>query len=401
MADQGNNGASLSIGTDPWSAAIGLVDTGLSAFMQGKTNSLQREMHDDEMRLSQQMFEANMANANEQARINRQFNHDEAQIAREYASVPEQLKRSRSMGVSDWAALGNDGQMVSAQSQIGVNGAFPGMPGIPQLQNPFIAGNFSNNVKSLADSLKSVKEAGKAGADTEKLYSMLGLDIANAKAQLEEKQIANSLAYTWGHLKNMAELKECFARTASLYKQADLFAKQGDLAKAESRLADARKAVEDVTKELRENERDIANKELNSFEEQKRHEWNKMDSEASKNYASAELDRETANRIHELLPSEKELQEKMVEHEGKKIELTEATKNKVLNEALSAFYGQQMDKLTMEQHRLMVHFAERKMEEEWVRLRDFNNMPQLLRWLGNIFGAVSAGAGAAAIKAGK
>ena len=237
------------------------------------------------------------------------FNASEAQKTREWNSVGSQLERGRQAGVPDWMTLGQPSTVASQASSY----APPSLVA-PQLSNP-LAGLAGSIGTSLSGGIKDLAEAGKAGADRQRVLKTLGLELANLDADLQTKNILNGFELTYGGAMRSAQLKVHYATVKNLTNQAEMYASQGLLNEANAVLAKLQQFTEKQNSRLKGYQADIAKQESESYQAMLQANLEKMASEvhankaqAAESYSAAELNRENANRIHELLPGEKNRQ---------------------------------------------------------------------------------------------
>ena len=336
--------------------------------------------------LSRAMFNANMNFQQEQADINRAFQDqqrryqnfwNEKMFARqnEWNSPANQVQLLQDAGINPSALYAGGsaspvGSTTAPSAVSGGSGAMPSAVSSPQMQNPFAAfTNISQVIKDFAD-------AGKLGAETKRLNSLLPREVENYILQNKDLEYSNELksydAYVSKNIKD-ARVRSAWQELTNLQLKAINTQSETDLNKAKSASERLSQLLTDEDINLKKSqviEMGIRNKNLQrSFDSQ----FATAISEQERNRAQASEARQSAREI--------ELRNFIEE------QLMHGSYNKVTGE----FTPGKIDALKMKLQRdynLSQSEAEDAVQEWKSIIGHQGTTDQFIRWLSTRFGKI-------------
>lgn len=229
------------------------------------------------------------------------FASNEAQIAREWNSLPNQMARAGDAGINPLAILGSTGAGGSTAQASPVS-ASVGLPSMSHMPNGIVdLAALSQVLMNRTQASKTGKETARYDEQVDALVSNIAADISLKKAQKDAQDIANDITRTYGKT-------EASFRCLKFFNEALKLAEDGKLAKAQRKVADATEALRKSEKETVDMERPLIKqrmeKEIELVGEQSKTEKSKQ----AVNYSEAELKRQMAKTVDGLRSGEIEMQ---------------------------------------------------------------------------------------------
>lgn len=169
---------------DPLSAGIGAAGSLLGGFF---THNYNRWMLKQQMKYNTAEREASQDWQNQQREAQNQFSED---MYNKYSSPQALVSQYQAAGLNPRLAV-DGGQVGSVQASSGSSGSAPSgaMASMPYQQSP----DFTQGFVNMANVLKSIAEARKAGAETDKIEKMLNVEFDRANIAKEAEQFALGL----------------------------------------------------------------------------------------------------------------------------------------------------------------------------------------------------------------
>ena len=228
------------------------------------------------------------------------FNAREAEKARNWNSLPEQMKRAAQAGINPLAALGANGQ-----SQIAASGSASsvGLPSVGSVPNGLVdLVGLANAFAATKQGEKIEKETSRYDEQLDALISKLVQDASTSKAEEDSKKLFNDITRIYG--KQRASL-ECIKLLTDAYKSAA----DGNKAEADKKVSEALERLHRLQGDAQESAlpfiKQRAQAEVDLLLEQgetERHKQSELDASAGAHRAAAEVSRQTAKQIKELTP---------------------------------------------------------------------------------------------------
>lgn len=255
------------------SAIAGLVGSVYSSHMNRKS---QRETNAMQLRAQQ------ATNA---------FNAAEAQKERDWNDYSNQSDRMRAAGLNPSLMFGGQGSPVNS-------GAVASGTGVPGLTAPTYDFGQSQigSLSEIAASINSLAQAGKAGADTKEILTLLKDRAREQAANADKSEFERNMARIdsefydqYGHELKRTELQLLKNQSNKTYEEMMLAIEQQDVAKAEAALKSVQKEHEEELKGLSHAQRFALEQRNERIEEYITWEIEQMKSSAASNYGSANL----------------------------------------------------------------------------------------------------------------
>lgn len=388
-------------------AASAGITAGANITSTSMTNQANKEIAAENNRVQQEMFyEGQEFNAREAEKAY-QRDIDKMKMEQEYNSPLEQVKRYQEAGINPAVAMsGQQGTSGNVTSPTGAPSATT--PNIPILTSPHMQ---SIDFTPVAQVYKTMVEAKKAGIESKQLEQSFGKVLKKMDLDIESGELQNFITRVYGPALQDSKIRENIAHAESLLASAYEARENGQTQESQRMLNEALTQMNYGLRDFYGKERDLKQKELDTFETRMNKQFAEIDSRILANRADAARQFAEANRVQELLPTEKQLMEADVEFRKGQTSFTaqelknSKEKQKIFVKQLVLLNKQIVhQQYTNEQEAALMNFYSRQLEQDLERSDLINRQMGAdywnpFRYAGTLFSGASAGAAAAGIKA--
>lgn len=274
------------------------------------------------------------------------FASSEAQIAREWNSLPAQMARAGDAGINPLAILGSTGAGGSTAQASPVS-ASVGLPSMSHMPNGMLdLAALSQVLMNTSQGIKNTKETARYDEQIDALLDNYAADIALKKAQKDAQDIANDITRTYGKT-------EAAYRCLKLFSESLTIAQQGKLAAAQAKVSDATEALRKSEKETVDMERPLIKQRMEKEVELVGRQAETEKTKQEENRASAQEHRAAAENLSAKTKTENEVRASVVgiskaEHALKNYEVRYKSQyNKIALDKLASELRQQLDEETL------------------------------------------------------
>lgn len=381
------------------------ITAGANITSTAMTNQANKEIAAENNRLQQEMFyEGQEFNAREAEKAY-QRDIDKMKMEQEYNSPLEQVKRYQEAGINPAVALsGQGGTSGNVTSPTGAPSATT--PNIPILTSPHMQ---SIDFTPVAQVYKTLVEAKKAGIESTQLEQSFGKVLKKMDLDIESGELQNFITRVYGPALQDSKIRENIAHAEGLLASAYEARENGQTQESQRMLNEALTQMNYGLRDFYGKERDLKQKELDTFETRMQKQFDEIDSRILANRAEAARQSAEANRVLTLLPTEKQLMEADVKFRDSQTnytsqQLNESKQKQELFAKECVMLTKQIthQEMTNEQQAALMSFYKQQLELDLKRSELINRQMgqdywNPFRYVGTLLSGASAGAAAAGI----